>query len=86
MTSTPSRFTPVKEEPAVIRKRSGSAGTYIGEPRSATPAPPSGRLRLVKPKKERREVKKEWTPPPEYKAKVSAIKAADDPEEYPGHA
>lgn len=91
MTPTHPRFTAVKEEPKpdvkpFIRKRSGSAGIYIGEPRSATPAPPSGRLRLVKPKKERREVRREWTPPPEYKAKVLAFKAADDPEEYPGEA
>ena len=89
MTSTPPRFTAVKEEPdekPFIRKGSGSAGIYIGEPRSAAPAPTSGRLCLVKPKKERREVKREWTPPPEYKAKVLAFKAAADPEEYPGEA
>ena len=62
------------------------SGIYIGEARNVAPAPPSGRLRLVKPKKERREVRREWTPPPEYKAKVLAFKAADDPEEYPGEA
>ena len=85
MTSTPPRFTAVKEEPEpdvkpFIRKRSGSAGIYIGEPRSMASAPPSSRLRLVKPKKEGRKVKREWMPPPEYKEKVLAIKAADDRE------
>jgi hypothetical protein len=27
---------------------------------------------------------REWTPPPEYKAVASIIKADDDPEEFPG--
>ena len=29
-------------------------------------------------------VKREWTPPPEYKAVASIVKAEDDPEEFPG--
>ena len=39
---------------------------------------------MVKPKKE---VKREWPPPPEYKAKALELKAADEPdEEFPGMA
>jgi hypothetical protein len=61
-----------REEAPPPRRRHGSGGVVIRGWRH--PSHPC-QLQLVK---------REWTPPPEYKVVVSIVKAKDDPEEFPG--
>jgi hypothetical protein len=76
---SPRYLAPVKDERESPRHRS-SGGPVIRD-RRVTPSPPRGHLRLGRPKPE---PKKEWTPPPEYKAVALQLADDEDPEEFLG--